>query len=137
MRQIMAGEISPVMTAAILAGLRVKKETIGEITAAAMVMRELSTKVPIDNEPNLVDIVGTGGDLGEGGDLDDALRGGRCVNLDQIDLLFHTLRSDRTNRIGAGRNLGQGCKLDKTFGGGRSIWRCSSRTGFDFVDSRN
>ncbi len=41
MRQIMAGEISPVMTAAILTGLRVKKETIGEITAAATVMREM------------------------------------------------------------------------------------------------
>ncbi len=63
MRQIMAGEISPVMTAAILAGLRVKKETIGEITAAATVMRELSTKVlvPPPHE-HFVDIVGTGGD---------------------------------------------------------------------------
>lgn len=47
MRQIMAGEISPVMTAAILTGLRVKKETISEITAAAIVMRELSTKVHV------------------------------------------------------------------------------------------
>jgi anthranilate phosphoribosyltransferase len=47
MRQIMAGEISPVMTAAILTGLRVKKETIGEIAAAATVMRELSTKVVV------------------------------------------------------------------------------------------
>lgn len=63
MRQIMAGEISPVMTAAILTGLRVKKETIGEITAAATVMRELSTKVlvPPPHE-HFVDIVGTGGD---------------------------------------------------------------------------
>jgi hypothetical protein len=47
MRQIMAGEVSPVMTAAILTGLRVKKETIGEIAAAATVMRELSTKVVV------------------------------------------------------------------------------------------
>jgi anthranilate phosphoribosyltransferase len=46
MRQIMAGEISPVMTAAILTGLRVKKETIGEITAAATVMRELVHQGP-------------------------------------------------------------------------------------------
>lgn len=63
MRQIMAGEISPVMTAAILTGLRVKKETIGEITAAATVMRELATKVVVP-PPNdhFLDVVGTGGD---------------------------------------------------------------------------
>ena len=63
MRQIMAGEISPVMTAAILTGLRVKKETIGEIAAAATVMRELSTKVAVPPpHEHFVDIVGTGGD---------------------------------------------------------------------------
>ncbi|MCV2351025.1 anthranilate phosphoribosyltransferase [Paucibacter sp. Y2R2-4] len=64
MRRIMAGEMSPVMSAALLAGLRVKKETIGEITAAAQVMRELSNKVPLPQpvNPNLVDVVGTGGD---------------------------------------------------------------------------
>lgn len=62
MRQIMQGEISPLMVAAILTGLRVKKETIGEISAAAMVMRELSTKVETPHNPNFVDIVGTGGD---------------------------------------------------------------------------
>jgi anthranilate phosphoribosyltransferase len=63
MRQIMAGDISPVMTAAILTGLRVKKETIGEITAAATVMRELSTKVQVPPpHAHFVDIVGTGGD---------------------------------------------------------------------------
>jgi len=62
MRQIMAGEVSPVMTAAILTGLRVKKETIGEISAAAQVMRDLVTRVPVTPHPHLVDIVGTGGD---------------------------------------------------------------------------
>lgn len=63
MRQIMAGEISPVMTAAILTGLRVKKETIGEITAAATVMRELATKVVVPPPyDNFIDVVGTGGD---------------------------------------------------------------------------
>ena len=63
MRQIMAGEISPVMTAAILTGLRVKKETIGEITAAATVMRDLSTKVHVPPpHEHFLDIVGTGGD---------------------------------------------------------------------------
>jgi anthranilate phosphoribosyltransferase len=62
MRQIMAGEVTPVMIAALITGLRVKKETIGEITAAAMVMRELSTKVPVADRTHLVDTCGTGGD---------------------------------------------------------------------------
>ncbi|NCP83077.1 MAG: anthranilate phosphoribosyltransferase, partial [Rhodoferax sp.] len=62
MRQIMAGEWSPVMLAAFITGLRVKKETIGEITAAAQVMREVSTKVLVADKTHLVDIVGTGGD---------------------------------------------------------------------------
>ncbi|MEH3085006.1 MAG: anthranilate phosphoribosyltransferase [Xylophilus ampelinus] len=62
MRLIMRGELSPVMTAAILTGLRVKKETIGEITAAATVMREFATKVEVADTRHLVDIVGTGGD---------------------------------------------------------------------------
>jgi anthranilate phosphoribosyltransferase len=62
MRAIMAGEWSPVMLAAFITGLRVKKETIGEITAAAQVMREFSTKVPVADKTHLVDIVGTGGD---------------------------------------------------------------------------
>src|SRR5947208_3996109 len=62
MRRIMGGEMSPVMAAALLVGLRVKKETIGEITAAAQVMREFSTKVEVPDRTHLVDIVGTGGD---------------------------------------------------------------------------
>jgi anthranilate phosphoribosyltransferase len=62
MRRIMSGEMSPVMMAALLMGLRVKKETIGELTAAAQVMREFSTKVEVADRTNLVDIVGTGGD---------------------------------------------------------------------------
>ena len=61
-RLIMGGELSPVMTAALITGLRVKKESIGEITAAAQVMREFSTKVHIADKTHLVDIVGTGGD---------------------------------------------------------------------------
>ena len=74
MRQIMRGEVSPTMIAALITGLRVKKETVGEIAAAATVMRELATKVPragaraadsasaADEDEHLVDIVGTGGD---------------------------------------------------------------------------
>ena len=62
MRQIMSGQMSPVMIAAITIALRVKKETIGEITAAAQVMRELATRVEVKDAHNLVDVVGTGGD---------------------------------------------------------------------------
>lgn len=62
MRLIMSGEMSPVLMAALITGLRVKKETIGEITAAAQVMREFSTKVNVADRQHLVDIVGTGGD---------------------------------------------------------------------------
>jgi len=62
MRMIMKGEMSPLMAAALLTGLRVKKETIGEITAAASVMREFAEKVDIDGGEHFIDIVGTGGD---------------------------------------------------------------------------
>ncbi|HZR36872.1 MAG TPA: anthranilate phosphoribosyltransferase [Nevskia sp.] len=62
MRQVMRGEVSPVMTAAIFTGLRVKKETVGEIAAAAQVMREFALKVETPAYPNFLDIVGTGGD---------------------------------------------------------------------------
>ena len=62
MRLIMGGEMSPVLMAALVTALRVKKETIGEITAAAQVMREFSTKVDVSDTTHMVDIVGTGGD---------------------------------------------------------------------------
>jgi anthranilate phosphoribosyltransferase len=62
MRSIMTGEVSPTLIAAILIGLRVKKETIGEIAAAAEVMREFATRVPVEDTANLIDTCGTGGD---------------------------------------------------------------------------
>ena len=62
MRRIMSGEATPVMIAALMVGLRVKKETVGEIAAAAQVMREFATRVPVAEPETLLDIVGTGGD---------------------------------------------------------------------------
>jgi len=62
MRQIMEGKLSPALIAAIITGLRVKKETIGEIAAAAQVMREFVTRVQVADERYLVDTCGTGGD---------------------------------------------------------------------------
>ncbi len=61
-RQLMGGELTPVQIASLIVGLRVKKETIGEIAAAAQIMREFATKVPVADHTHLVDIVGTGGD---------------------------------------------------------------------------
>jgi anthranilate phosphoribosyltransferase len=61
-RRLMGGELSPVQTAALLMGLRVKKETVGEIAAAAQIMREFATPVEVLDKRHLVDIVGTGGD---------------------------------------------------------------------------
>ena len=62
MRMIMRGEVSALMTAAIITGLRVKKETVGEIAGAARVMREFARPVEVADRSHLVDIVGTGGD---------------------------------------------------------------------------
>src|SRR5258706_95999 len=65
MRKIMSGEATPVMIAALTVGLRVKKETVGEIAAAAQVMREFATKVEVPDRETLLDVVGTGGDASE------------------------------------------------------------------------
>ena len=62
MRQIMRGELTPAQIAGFIVGLRVKKETIGEIAAAAQVMRELATPVEVRDDRHLVDTCGTGGD---------------------------------------------------------------------------
>ena len=62
MRQVMRGELSSTQIAALLIALRIKGETVEEITAAAEVMRELSTKVNVANHDYLVDTCGTGGD---------------------------------------------------------------------------
>ena len=62
MDQIIEGKISPELTSAIIVGLRVKRETIGEIVAASQIMRNLATKVDLTNTQNLVDTCGTGGD---------------------------------------------------------------------------
>ena len=62
MRMLMRGEMSPQIASALLMGLRVKKETVGEITAAAQVMREFATPVVTPNPEDLLDMCGTGGD---------------------------------------------------------------------------
>jgi len=61
-RRLMSGELTPVQIAALTMGLRVKKETIGEIAAAAQIMREFATPVHVPDRAHLVDLCGTGGD---------------------------------------------------------------------------
>ena len=61
MHTIMTGEATQAQIGGFLIGLRMKGETIDEITAAATVMRELATKVNVSGD-HVVDIVGTGGD---------------------------------------------------------------------------
>lgn len=61
MRALMSGEASPVLVSALLMGLRVKGETIEEITGFAEVMREMAIPIVPKRKP-LIDIVGTGGD---------------------------------------------------------------------------
>src|SRR5438094_7966968 len=65
MRKIMSGEATPVMIAAVTVGLRVKKETVGQIAAAAKVMREFATRVEVPDRENLLDVVRTGGDASQ------------------------------------------------------------------------
>ena len=66
MQQVMGGELTPAQIAGLVIALRIKGESVDEITAAATVMRELSTKVEIAASPNLIDNLidtcGTGGD---------------------------------------------------------------------------
>ena len=62
MQQVMSGELTPAQIAGLVIALRVKGESVDEITAAATVMRELSTKVEIADKTHLIDTCGTGGD---------------------------------------------------------------------------
>ena len=84
---LMTGKLTPAQIAGLIVGLRVKKETIGEITAAAKVMRDLSTKVNVRDPESLLDIVGTGGD------------GARFNNLDVCDCRGRRPRGEAWRRF--------------------------------------
>ena len=62
MRSIMQGEATDAQIGALMMGLRLKGESIDEITAAARIMREFAIKIDVSDIEYLVDIVGTGGD---------------------------------------------------------------------------
>jgi anthranilate phosphoribosyltransferase len=132
MRLIMSGELSPVMTAAIVTGLRVKKETIGEITAAAQVMREFSTKVNVADRTNLVDIVGTGGD------------GSHTFNISTCAMFVAAAAGAKVSKHGGRSVSSKSGSADAVEGLGISlnlspeaIARCIAETGIGFMFAPN
>src|SRR5580698_10222580 len=132
MRQIMSGEVSPLMTAAIITGLRVKKETVGEITGAARVMRELSAKVDAPPHPHFLDIVGTGGD------------GASTFNISTASMFVAAAAGARVAKHG-GRSVSSksgsadvlealGAKIDLT---PAQVAQCMDETGIGFMFAPN
>ena len=132
MRQIMRGEVSPTLIAGILIGLRVKKETIGEIAGAAEVMREFATKVPVQDAANLLDIVGTGGD------------GAHTFNI-STTVMFVTAAAGAKVAKHGGRSVSSqsgsadalealGAKLDLS---PEQVARCIDQTGIGFMFAPN
>lgn len=132
MRQIMSGEVSPVMIAGILIGLRVKKESIEEIAAAAAVMREFATGVAITDADNLLDIVGTGGD------------GAHTFNISTTVMFVAAAAGARVAKHG-GRSVSSqsgsadalealGAKLDLAPG---QVARCIEQSGIGFMFAPN
>jgi anthranilate phosphoribosyltransferase len=132
MRQIMGGQVSPTMTAAIIAGLRVRKETVGEITAAAQVMREFATKVDIADTTHLVDIVGTGGD------------GAQSFNVSTTSMFVAAAAGAKVSKHG-GRSVSSKCgsaDLMEHLGvnlnlNPEQIVRCVAQTGMGFMFAPN
>ena len=132
MRQIMGGEVTPVMIAAIITGLRVKKETIGEIAAAASVMRELATPVKIPYDRHFVDIVGTGGDSARSSDLSStaafvvAAAGGKVAKHGGRSVSSSSGAADVLEALGANIMLSP-----------EQVAACIDETGFGFMFAPN
>ncbi|HEY9112044.1 MAG TPA: anthranilate phosphoribosyltransferase [Rhodanobacteraceae bacterium] len=128
MRQIMRGEVSPAMTAAILTGLRVKKETVGEIAGAATVMRELAEKVNVPAHPHMLDIVGTGGDGAHSFNISTAAMfvvaaaGARVAKHGNRGVSSSSGSADVLEALGAKIDLGPG-----------QVARCIEQTGIGFM----
>src|SRR6185437_8577277 len=128
MRQIMRGEVSPAMTAAILTGLRVKKETVGEIAGAATVMRELAEHVTVAPHPHMLDIVGTGGDGAHSFNISTAsmfvaAAAGACI-------AKHGNRCVSSSSGSADVLEALGAKIDL---GPEQVARCIEKTGIGFM----
>jgi len=132
MRRIMTGEMSPVMVAALAMGLRVKKESIGEITASAQVMREFATPVPIADKRNLVDLCGTGGDGAHTFNISTAsmfvaaAAGARVAKHGGRSVSSSTGSADVLDALGANVNLSP-----------ENVARCLEETGIGFMFAPN
>ncbi|MGH8086436.1 MAG: anthranilate phosphoribosyltransferase [Lysobacter sp.] len=128
MRMIMRGEVSPLMTAAIITGLRVKKETVGEIAGAARVMREFARPVEVADRTHLVDIVGTGGDgahtfnISTASSLVIAAAGGRVAKHGGRSVSSKSGSADAFEALGASIELQP-----------EQVARCIERTGIGFM----
>jgi len=116
MRRIMTGEMSPVMIAALITGLRVKKETVGEIAAAAQVMREFATPVAVQDKTAMVDLCGTGGDGAHTFNISTtamfvaAAAGARVAKHGGRSVSSSTGSADVLEALGAYINLNPACK---------------------------
>jgi len=131
-RKLMSGELTPVQIAGLTMGLRVKKETIGEIAAAAQIMREFATKVPVADHTHLVDIVGTGGDSSHTFNISTAsmfvaaAAGARVAKHGGRSVSSSSGAADVLEAFGANINLGP----DK-------VARCLAETGIGFMFAPN
>ncbi|MGH6647867.1 anthranilate phosphoribosyltransferase [Aquabacterium sp.] len=132
MRRIMRGEMSPVVMAALITGLRVKKETVGELAAAAQVMREFCTPVVVQDTANLVDLCGTGGD------------GAHTFNISTTAMFVAAAAGARVAKHG-GRSVSSstgsadvlealGARIDLT---PEQVSRCLAETGVGFMFAPN
>jgi anthranilate phosphoribosyltransferase len=132
MRRIMNGETSPVMIAALAMGLRVKKETIGEIAAAAQVMREFANPVEVPDRTHLVDLCGTGGDGAHTFNISTAsmfvaaAAGARVAKHGGRSVSSSSGSADVLEALGANVNLGA-----------ESVARCLADTGIGFMFAPN
>ncbi|HEX9673020.1 MAG TPA: anthranilate phosphoribosyltransferase [Burkholderiales bacterium] len=132
MRAIMSGQVSPTLISAIIIGLRVKKETVGEIAAAAEVMREFAAKVVVKDPDNLVDIVGTGGDgahtfnVSTAASFVCAAAGARVAKHGNRSVSSKSGSADVLEALGANINL----KPDQ-------VGRCIEETGVGFMFAPN
>jgi anthranilate phosphoribosyltransferase len=132
MRAIMSGQVSPTLISAIIIGLRVKKETIGEIAAAAEVMREFAVRVTVKDPDNLVDIVGTGGDGAHSFNISTAASfvcaaaGARVAKHGNRSVSSKSGSADVLEALGANINL----KPDQ-------VGRCIEETGVGFMFAPN
>lgn len=127
MRLIMTGQATPAQIGGFLIGLRMKGETIDEIAAAARVMRELATPVPVSG-PHLVDTCGTGGDgastfnISTASALVTAAAGAQVAKHGNRSVSSSCGSADVLEAAGVNLNLGP-----------RQVARCVSRIGIGFL----